>query len=474
MGRFDRWALVLMAAVALLVAGGAAAKVISPGGGGKSSQGATAAKTAKKKTSKSKSHKKTTKKKKKKAPKPKPKTGVLVVCQHGCTYPTIQSAVNASGANATIDVDPGTYVEGVTVSGHGHDGLHIIGMGQTPSDTILEGTNAKGPGGIAQDGIEGDNVNNLDIENIWARDYAANDFFINNCNGYLMKNLIGSFAHSYGLYVFKCVGGRMTQDVGYGNGDSAFYIGGTPFQTTPVWSLVDHDTGYENVLGYSGTNSKYVDIRDSEFYNNGAGIVPNTLDSEPYEPATNGIIEENLVYWNNFDYYQPSSPVKTVSGGVGLGNFNYPIGAGVILFGTTGWVVKNNSIFGNFLWGAASFSDPTNTSGKAINNANEFEYNTMGAAFNDPNGHDFWNDGSGAGTCFVNNSAGATFAPGLEPDALLYPSTCPSTLGTHAGIGDPTQDTYLISLASQQTGQEKNWTVHSHPTRPDRTPIDGH
>ncbi|HEX3977242.1 MAG TPA: hypothetical protein VHW96_13335, partial [Solirubrobacteraceae bacterium] len=49
--------------------------------------------------------------------KAKAKPATLVVCKHGCRYTTIQGAVNASGKNATIDVKPGKYVEGVTVSG---------------------------------------------------------------------------------------------------------------------------------------------------------------------------------------------------------------------------------------------------------------------------------------------------------------------------------------------------------------------
>jgi len=56
----------------------------------------------------------------------------LVVCKHGCRYNTIQKAVNASGPNATINVKPGKYVEGVIVQGHRHDGLHIIGVGKQP------------------------------------------------------------------------------------------------------------------------------------------------------------------------------------------------------------------------------------------------------------------------------------------------------------------------------------------------------
>ena len=57
----------------------------------------------------------------------------LLVCKHGCRYNTIQRAVNASGRNATINVKPGKYVEGVIVTGPpSHDGLHIIGVGKKP------------------------------------------------------------------------------------------------------------------------------------------------------------------------------------------------------------------------------------------------------------------------------------------------------------------------------------------------------
>jgi pectin methylesterase-like acyl-CoA thioesterase len=62
---------------------------------------------------------------------------VLTVCKHGCVYTTIQKAVNAAGRKATIKVKPGKYVEGVIVSGHKHDGLHIIGLGNKPSDVVL-------------------------------------------------------------------------------------------------------------------------------------------------------------------------------------------------------------------------------------------------------------------------------------------------------------------------------------------------
>ena len=111
---------------------------------------------------------------------------------------------------------------------------------------------------------------------IWAKNYAANGFFIhadpgNHCKGFLMKNDIASFNRAYGLFAKHCIGGRITKSVGYGQGDSAIYIGETPPQNKPKWTSIDHNLMYENVLGYSGTNSKYVDIKQNEVYNNGVG-----------------------------------------------------------------------------------------------------------------------------------------------------------------------------------------------------------
>ena len=65
----------------------------------------------------------------------------------------------------------------------------------------------------------------------------------------------------------------MTKSEGYGHGDSAIYIGATPIQKNPKMTKVDHIDAHDNVLGYSGTNSRYVKITNSDWYNNGVGIV---------------------------------------------------------------------------------------------------------------------------------------------------------------------------------------------------------
>lgn len=427
----------------------------------------------------------------------------LIVCKHGCKYRTIQKAVDKAHKGDKIAVLPGKYVEGVVVEGHKKDGLTIEGMklkhGKLkkgkPKNVILEGKNAKTPdGSTANNGIEGAGVNDLTIKNLWARNYGANGLFVHDpdigtpddngrfdCNDYLFKNTIASFNRAYGLFAFGCVGGRMTKSTGFGQGDSAFYVGASPPQDTPKTTRLDHLDGHENVLGYSGTNSRYVVIEDSNFYNNGVGVVPNTLDSEPFEPSANGVIRNNNIFWNNFNYFLPSSRVKTVSDGLGQvagQTIQYPTGVGIVLLGTTGWKIENNNIFGNFEWGSAIVADPTNSGDDAIPFDNQFLNNQNGRSGTDTNAVDFFNQGAGTGNCFSGNVS-STFDP--SPSAvtpLLYPP-CPGTdVPNPAGqtgdsIGNTDQFSQLFNYVTTDPpeNQECSWTKHPHPAFKDYKPL---
>src|SRR5262245_13126985 len=86
----------------------------------------------------------------------------LEVCDHGCKYRTVQSAVNAvkKGEGTTVKVKGGTYKEGVRVVGHKYDGLKIVGNPNAPNSVVMNGKNAKvhvpGQGTqLAQNAIEG-------------------------------------------------------------------------------------------------------------------------------------------------------------------------------------------------------------------------------------------------------------------------------------------------------------------------------
>jgi len=453
------------------------------------------------------------------------KNRVFLACKHGCKFHTIQRAVDAAGSfkdkprnrkvQAIVKVKPGKYVEGVVLDGRlakkEFDGLKIVGLKANPRKQVLEGKNAKGELGPAQNGIEAVDVNGLVIRNLWARNYESNGFFIHaatqagqECDGYKMENLLASGNRSYGLFAKGCLGGKMLKSTGWRHGDSAFYVGETPCdsatwtihgapppcQAKPKWTVLREDTSYENVLGYSGTNSKYVKIVDSDFYNNGAGIVPNTLDSEGYEPNGWNYFEHNNVFWNNYDYFLAASSFKTVSAGLGEISgltINYPTGTGIILYGGAGNVVRQNNVFGNYKWGIAAFSGPGETfvanegdDAKSINN--QVVENAMGRDGTDPNGeYDFLSDATGGGNCWAANSPGSSFAPGSGsvPLGQIYPG-CPQapvladqvrSLNLAAGIqvrfsemGNPST---VLGYAGQSPPQKQecSWVrrVAAHP-----------
>jgi parallel beta-helix repeat protein len=465
-------------------------------------------------------------------PKHQPKVKTFEACRHGCHYRTIQKAVDAAGsyafknkgAKVKVAIRPGKYVEGVVVDGSetkkDFDGMVIEGTKKDRKRTILEGKNARGELGAAQNGIEAISVDGLVLKNMWARNYQSNGFFIHasneegqHCDGYTMDNLLASDNRSYGLFAKNCLGGKMINSAGYHQGDAAFYVGetpcdskkwnvfdNTPCQKKPVYTLLKNDEGYENVLGYSGTNSKYVRIIENAFYNNGAGIVPNTLDSEGYEPNGWNVIERNDVFWNNYNYFLAGSKFKTVSEGLGeLGGHpvNYPTGVGIILYGSDEDVVRGNQVFGNYKWGIASFASPGETfvanegnEGKNVNN--EIVENVMGREGADPNGeYDMWTDDTGGGNCWGANSANSSFAPGNGSAGLaaIYP-TCPQakveyaaakSINLNAGLqikslsetGDPST---ILGYAgtSPAANQQCSWVrrVPTHPSFQKYKPVE--
>src|SRR5688500_14619976 len=105
--------------------------------------------------------------------KKKPET--VDVCKRACDLRTIQDAVAATGKKATINGKPGTYKEGVLVSGKKHDGLTIQGTKSNAKKVVLEGKKAKDPSGQpANNGIEGDGVDGMRILNLTVQNYLAN------------------------------------------------------------------------------------------------------------------------------------------------------------------------------------------------------------------------------------------------------------------------------------------------------------
>lgn len=380
----------------------------------------------------------------------------ITVCKPGCKVRTITAAVKQARKGDTIKVKPGVYAESVFIKGSRYDNLKIFGTtANRKKMPLLTGTRARPQTdfGILAQGVDG-----FQLKNLRGANYTGTAFFVRGdygdsgpaepCKGYKFSNLVAYNNVKYGLYARNCIGGQMTRSEAYINGDAGVYIGETPEQVDPVWTDLSYLKMHKNVLGYSGTNSRYVDINNSQFFNNGAGIVPNTLDSEGFEPTANGKIRDTEVFWNNFNHYASCAGSKTGNtpacspiprswvgnlGATAFGVLYYPTGIGILLHGATGWEITDNEIFGNNLWGVGIVSDPFNTDNDALSKDNQVKDNSMGRSGVDTNGFDLYWDYGGENNCFQNNGGSVTSqnvssSPSLS-NGDLYP-TCPGTTGT--------------------------------------------
>ena len=344
-------------------------------------------------------------------------TATLKVCKKGCAYKTIQAAVKAARAGDTVRIADGIYKEQVTIEGASKQGIKLIGNAKNPSKVLI---NAAGNG----NGVIINAANNVSLQGLSSHGYADNGFFAVNVDGYKMDKLIATGYGVYGVYAFNSKGGTITNSDAYYHTDAGFYIGQTPFQTKPKRTYVQNVRSWGNVLGWSGTNMRYVNITKSQFFNNGTGLVPNALVGELYPPEEDNVISDNDIYWNNFNYYKPT-PFPKVTPTTGA--IPYPVGVGVLLFGGRRNLISNNRVFGN--WGVGigmleqikmgadqgkvPASQPVGVEPWVLVD-NRVTGNTTGNNGKDINGRDLFYDGSGTGNCFSDN----TLTAGVDQPAF--------------------------------------------------------
>lgn len=400
------------------------------------------------------------------------KGGTLTVCKKGCDFRRIQKAIDAASGRNTIRVKRGTYAEGLKIIGSRYDGLRLLGDAGRPGRVKLDGKRLKG--GAAQNGVLVNNADRVVVRGFHARNYKANCFFATNLNDYVLDRLVAERCGVYGIYAFNSKGGRMTSSRAFYNNDSGFYVGQTPPQKGRVKrTLVRNVKSYGNVLGFSGTNMRYTTITKSQWFNNGAGIIPNTLSSEKYPPPSDNVIAGNDIYWNNFNFYY-GAPFEIPDRSAA--DVPYPIGVGVLLFGSRNTTVERNRFFGNWLGAFAAVpavqlaGDPDPKLREAsVLRGNVVRNNDFGRGGNDLNGRDMVYDGSGTGNCFEGNvirspnvpAAGGTFAPCPGP---ANNSPDPLVLGEALG--------WVAGSADDPASFETAWLRHPHQARKGVRPLE--
>ena len=375
-------------------------------------------------------------------------------------FKTIQQAVNASRGGDTIKVANGTYKEGVQVTNKRRKGLRIIGNAKKPGKVLLNGKGLKGA--KAQNGFFVNGVKDVTIKGFKTMNYKANGFFVINTTGYTMTKLIAEKTGIYGVYAFNTKGGTISDSEAYHTSDAGFYVGQTPPQSKPKRTFVKNVRSHSNVIGFSGTNMRYVTIQNSKFWNNGIGIVPNALDSELFAPPEFNVIKNNEVFWNNFNYYL-GAPFELR--GTAVGDLAYPPGVGILLFGSRDTVVEGNDIYGNYLAGFAMIDQLALEQADARSvDRNTIRGNSFGLGATDLNGRDIAYDGSGTDNCFADNGDTQNNLP--ADDSELAP--CPFQ-GAN-GVNDAAREE-LLGLALEED-HEKYWVKHPHAPKAGYTPLE--
>lgn len=252
-------------------------------------------------------------------------------------YATIQEAVNAARPGDTVLISPGRYKEGVMVKTP-----RITIRGLDRNKVLIDGEFKRA------NGILVDKANDVTIENLTACCNTGNGILWSDVTGYTGSYLTAYNNGDYGIFAYGSSGpGRWDHMYGSGQPDSGFYIG----ECNPCDAVVSNLLSERNALGWSGTNASGVTIKDSEFRLNALGIVPNSLNSEDLPPAAGGEIVNNFVHDNG----------KTnVPGTATFGQF---YGAGIVLVGTDGTLVKNNVVKNNGLVGILVVTYPDTAPG---------------------------------------------------------------------------------------------------------------
>lgn len=342
-------------------------------------------------------------------------------------FKTIQAAVDHASPGSTIVIRPGVYRTNVTVQTP-----NLVIRGVDRFRTVLHGEDKRGTG------ITVDGTKNVTIANLTVRNYLGNGIFINNTTGYTVNKVDAIKGRTYGIYAFDSYDGVIKNSFAHGSGDGAFYIG----QCLNCSALIDNVVGVWSYLGYSGTNSTGVVIRDSVFKHNAAGVVPNTLPTEDLGPNRGTLVVNNKIFNNNYDSIPGAGFSDPEDQPVGI-----PIGTGVWLPGVENNVVRDNLIYNHNSYGVLV----SQTIDTEVPMNNSVLYNWIRNSDNDEDGYgyDLAYDGTGGMNCWAANDFNGESGP---PDIqTLY--TCGNRI---MGTPYPPVQAHLASAIPQsQTRPEE-------------------
>jgi hypothetical protein len=243
--------------------------------------------------------------------------------------PTLKAAIARAAPGDTIVLASGTYPGGDVVPAAKHD---ITIQGSDRNLVVLDGENVRKHGIV----VRADGVSLL---NMSARNFRENAFYWKDADRYRGSYLTAWNVQGYGLYAEDSRVGTFDHDYVSGAADAAYYIG----DCRPCRATIHDVVATLSAVGYSGTNSTGVVIRDSSWIRNGAGVVPNSYANDPLPPEGRATIVRNTISGSG----RAAVPIHTALAGF--------IGVGIAVAGGNENVVQRNRVTGSETYGIAVF-----------------------------------------------------------------------------------------------------------------------
>jgi hypothetical protein len=367
-----------------------------------------------------------------------------------CEFHDIQAAVDSVKGDTDILVMPGEYNErpswAVKDPGPDNDdgsysfeahektpnGINLIGIigkhnitlegtGLDRSDVLIDAEFQK------HVGIRADRADGFIARNFTITHAVEHGLYTIDTDGYLYDDVAGLYSGEYQLFGYASDHGLIENCEAVGGGDSGIYVGGAPLSGR-INTIVQNCDVHHNVMGFSGTNSNWVVLRNNDFYDNAAGIVIDAESDHPNHPPNHQHIIGNRIWDNNFNVYSTTSNVKPL--GFTRNTIHIPVGTGIVIasFGET--LVRGNWIWDNHTIGVGLSSlEVIDKAARSTFNRIVGNWFTEPGGMENPNGVDLFWDGIGEGNCWDSNY-GASSTPTNLP-------ACSSLL---TDVGLPTLD----------------------------------
>lgn len=242
----------------------------------------------------------------------------------------ILTAILSVGTNGVVCLNAGEYDMGGTVDVTTTPGLTLKGIGDSPDDVVLEYADSEGN----CRGNQGINVtvDDVTVENMWVKNTCENAVVQRGTDGSRFIKVRVSWDGTprtengaYGVYPTDCSNTTVQYCQTQGASDAGVYIGKCD------GGLVTNNVVYENVAGLEVENCLNVDTHDNEIFDNTGGLLALQQDISGDMQTNSGVrMFDNEVYCNNRENFaQPGSAVSGIP--VGTGGLSF-VGNGVEIF----------------------------------------------------------------------------------------------------------------------------------------------